>query len=92
LRESFKAIAKELHRAKKDVEINLRNIEEMLEAPRVVLLLKNILLGDTNVPEYAIRKDFELHYRKGLKLLKHFEECNSKIEEYNKNTMNLEIG
>jgi len=83
LRESFKAIAKELHKAKKDVEMNLENIKKMLKAP-IVLPFVKISLGSANVSEDAIRKDFELHYRKGLNLLKHVEKCNSKIEEYNK--------
>jgi len=83
LRDSFKAIAKELHRAKEYVERNLWRIEEMLKTSAVVFL-EEILLGGGNTSKDAIRKDFELHYRKGLKLLKYIEKCNSKIEEYNK--------
>jgi len=83
LRESFKAIAKELHRARKYVEMNLEDVRNMLEAPRDVIPFDRIPLGNSNTPKDAIRKDFELHYRKGLKLLKHIEKCNSKIDEYN---------
>jgi len=82
LRKSFKAIAKELHKTKKNVEMNLENIEKMLKRP-IALPLVKISLGGANVPEDVIRKDFELHYRKGLKLLKHIKECNSKIKDYN---------
>lgn len=78
LRESFKAIAKELYRAKKNVETDLKDIGKMLEAS------KKISLGGTYVSEDIIRKDFKLYYGKGLKLFKYVDVCNSKIYEYSK--------
>jgi len=83
LRESFKAIARELRGAKDYVEMELEYIREMLEAHKVVLSLHRILLGSSTTPKNVIRKDFELHYRRGLKLLEHIEKCDSKIEKYN---------
>jgi len=78
LRKSFKAIAKELHRAKDYVERNLK------KAHKVVILFYEIPLGSGDPLKNVIRKDFELHYRKGIKLLNDIEKCNSKIKENNK--------
>jgi len=62
LRESFKAIVKELHRAKKLVEWNLIDIGETLKASIVLSSPVKISLGSTNAPEDIIRKDCLIHY------------------------------
>jgi len=43
--------------------------------------LAEISLGSDSISIDVIRKDFKLHYRKGMKLLKYVNECNSKVEE-----------
>jgi len=88
LREPFKAIARGLHKARKDVEDNLGKIEVFLkaaekvpsEAPKLKRLTE-ISLGD--VPIDVVRKDFKLHYKRGLRLLDDIEACNKKIKGYN---------
>jgi len=81
LRESFKVIAKELYRAKKYVE---RNLENLNKTHKIVIRFDEIPLGSGNISESDIKKDFERYYRKGLEVLKHIKECNSKIKKYNK--------
>jgi len=83
LRESFKAIVKELYKAKKYVKNNLIKLKE-LETSDVVKRLDEIPLGSSDTPKNVIRKDLERYYQKGIKLLDDIKKCNSKIREYNK--------
>jgi len=90
LRESFKAIAKELHRARKYVEDDLGRIEVFLNAIKNMPLrapklwrLAEIPLGSGGISIDVIRKDFKLHYRKGLKIHDYINSCNERIRKYN---------
>jgi len=81
LRRSFIVITKELYRVKHVIEDNLRKLGE-LDASKV-RWLADISLGGTDIHEDTIITDFQLHYKKGLKLFEHINTCNSKIKEYN---------
>jgi len=79
LRKSFIRIVKELNSVKNRVDENIRRLKDLKNCK-----IRNLVyIGLGREERESIRADFEIHYRKGLKILKLIDRCGPEIENYN---------